>query len=168
MKNDAAYYFKQLDLKSHPEGGAFSEVYRSVDTIPTSILGPGFEGVERVMCTSIFFLLQNDEFSAFHRIRSDETWHFYDGDPLVVAEIDENGKYSETILGRDLFNGQKIQYTVKKNRWFGSYLKSGGQFSLTGCTVSPGFDFRDFEMADYEKLCLKYPELISQIRKLTR
>lgn len=120
------------------------------------------------MCTSIYFLIEQGNFSAFHRIKSDETWHFYDGHALEVIEIESNGTLKKTAIGRDLKNGDHLQYTVKANTWFASRVKKGGWFSLVGCTVSPGFDFDDFEMAGRKDLMKNYPQHSQEILSLTR
>lgn len=153
-----------LQLKPHPEGGWYKEVYRSAEK---------FDGEDdfpkgRNFCTSIYFLLSGDNFSAFHRIKSDETWHFYAGDALEVIEIDGSGNEIKTKLGSNSSVGECFQYTVKAGHWFGSRVYSGGDYSLVGCTVSPGFDFRDFEMAKRDDLLSSYPSLSSIIKELTR
>lgn len=163
----AAYLVKVLDLQPHPEGGFYREVYRSADRIAASALGSGFGG-DRNFSTSIYFLLEKENFSAFHRIKSDETWHFYEGDTLEVLEIDAKGHVQITNLGNNIETGDVYQYTVKANTWFGSRVKAGGQYSLVGCTVAPGFDFRDFEMASRAELLREFPTLRSTIEAMTR
>lgn len=147
---------KELGLERHPEGGAFKETYRS----PVSLSIEGFEG-SRSISTAIYFLIGGEDYSAFHRIKSDELWHFYQGSPLVIVEISPEGIISETELG----SGLNFQYAVKAGNWFASYSK--GEVSLVGCTVSPGFDFSDFELAEYKHLAKQYPEHEEIIKKLT-
>lgn len=130
-----AYY----QMIPHPEGGYFKETYRSLEMFPTP-RGP------RSASTAIYYLLEKGQSSRLHRIKSDEMWHFYEGDPLIVYEKRDDGTIKETLLGRDLKNGQLLQYTVPAGVWFGAYLPEGSEFSLVGCTVSPGFDFADFEL----------------------
>lgn len=127
------------DMTAHPEGGYFKETYRSSEIIQTP------RG-ERSVSTAIFYLLQKGQSSQLHRIHSDEMWHFYEGDPLVVFEKSADGTIKETFLGRDVKKGQQVQYTVPAGVWFGAYLPKGSEFAFVGCTVSPGFDFRDFEL----------------------
>jgi uncharacterized protein len=141
---NALYCIKHLDLIPHPEGGYYRETYRSDGIIKENCLG-GFNG-HRNYLTSIYFLLEYGNFSAFHRIKSDELWNFHAGDPLEVVEITPQGKLIVTDLGADLSNGNVFQYVVKAGNWFASRVKQGGTFSLVGCAVSPGFDFSDFEM----------------------
>lgn len=134
-------YIQQLQMKSHPEGGWYAETYRS----DQSFSFPGFEG-ERNVCTSIYFLLEKGQRSALHRIRSDEIWYYHDGDGIEIIEIDENGNEIITALGKKITQGEKLQHVVKANRWFGARLPEHASFCLVGCQVSPGFDFRDFEL----------------------
>ncbi len=137
----ASYYKEQLNLLPHPEGGHYAEVYRS----PLILEFEGFAG-PRNLCTSIFFLLEEGEASALHRIKSDELWYHHDGGVLEIIELDENGNEIITRLGKDLHEGCKLQHTVTAGRWFGARPAQGSEFCLVGCQVSPGFDFRDFEL----------------------
>ena len=120
------------------------------------------------MATGIYFLIEKENFSALHKIKSDETWHFYYGDALEVVEINENGIIKITHIGSDLLEGETFQYTVKANTWFGSRVKKGGNMSLVGCTVYPGFDFNDFKLATREDLIQSFPEHSAIITELTR
>jgi hypothetical protein len=113
-------------------------------------------------------LLDGDSFSAFHRLRSDEVWHFYVGAALVVHVIDEGGRYSEILLGSDPERGEVLQAVVKAGCWFGSRVRDGESFALVGCTVAPGFEFEDFEMAKREELVQEYPQHRERIERLTR
>jgi predicted cupin superfamily sugar epimerase len=167
MNPTAAYWIENLQLTKHPEGGAFREVYRSSATMQT----PGLFNKnvqERNVSTSIYFLLQDDEFSSFHRIASDELWHFYFGNTLIVYEIDSStGKLVEHQLGINFDEGEVFQTVVKAGNWFGAKVKDGG-YALCGCTVAPGFDFADFELAERKKLIAEYPQHEELITKLTR
>jgi hypothetical protein len=156
-------YAELLKLQPHPEGGYFGEFYRSeLEVSPEDFIGP------RNACTSIYFLLEEGQFSALHKIKSDEIWHFYEGDSLEILEITEEGKFRNTALGRNLKNGEVLSYVVKAGHWFGSRTRSGGKFSLVGCTVSPGFDFRDFEMPDQNWFLEHFPFFEKEIREITR
>jgi predicted cupin superfamily sugar epimerase len=137
----ASFYKEHLQLVPHPEGGHYAEVYRSALEIEMN----GFEG-KRNLCTSIFFLLEAQETSALHRIKSDELWYYHDGDVLEIIEMDESGNEVITRLGKLLHEGCKLQHVVKAGRWFGARPAAGSEFCLVGCQVSPGFDFRDFEL----------------------
>ena len=145
---------KKLDLTPHPEGGWYKRTYESEEKIGAPYIDRG-QNQKRFLKTAIYYLLCGDQRSLLHRIKSDEMWHFYLGDPLTLVEItppnpcnpNENYKFSETTLGPHLLKGETPQYTIKKGSWFGGYLKDHSGFCLVGCTVSPGFDFEDFEMA---------------------
>jgi uncharacterized protein len=160
-------YISQLGLQPHPEGGFYRETYRSAEEIPGEGL-PGRFGGKRNFATAIYFLIEQHNFSALHKIKSDETWHFYAGNALEVIEIDEAGILKSTLVGNNLEAGELFQYTVKANTWFGSRVKTGGSFSLVGCTVAPGFDFADFEMGQRDKLVELFPAHQNIIRELTR
>ena len=156
-----------MQLAEHVEGGAFREVYRSELTIPRNSLPVFFQG-DRNVCTSIYFLLVRGQFSAFHRIAADELWHFYYGDPIVVYEISHSGRLIVHRLGGDPARGESFQTVVKAGSWFASEPAPGGEYGLVGCTVAPGFDFTDFELAERDALVQQYPEHGELIRRLTR
>lgn len=137
---------KLLDLQQHPEGGWYREVYRSAESVPQAGLPERFNG-SRSYCTSIYFLLSGGNVSAFHRIKQDELWHFYEGDGLTVHVIDKAGAYLQKRLGRNIKTGESFQQVVEAGCWFGATVEDGG-YALVGCTVAPGFDFADFEMAE--------------------
>ena len=164
-KSEELIYF--LSLEKHPEGGYFKETYRSErKIIETEENGEFPHG--RNFGTSIYFLLKNEEFSAFHKIKSDEIWHFYEGNPLEIISIDSDGFLEVQILGNDLKKGQVFQCVVKAGKWFGSRLQNPNSYTLVGCTVAPGFDFKDFEMAEREKLLVEFPQHSEVILNLTR
>ncbi len=162
----AEYWINRLQLTTHIEGGAFREIYRSPVSAPLSALPSSFTG-DRSFCTSIYFLLQQHQFSAFHKIKSDEIWHFYYGDPLIVYEIDQQGRLIEHRLGCDPDNNESFQCVIIAGNWFAARLAPGGDYSLVGCTVSPGFDFVDFELANRAVLAAAYPQHEDLIRQLT-
>jgi len=156
----------QLELVRHPEGGWFRETYRSTESVSAQALPERFDG-SRVLSTAIYFLLEEEEFSALHRIKSDEMWHFYAGSPLLIHAIFPDGRYSARRLGSDCAAGDLYQVVVSAGCWFGAEL-AGKQFALVGCTVSPGFDFADFEMADRQQLSACYPQHAELIERLTK
>lgn len=161
----ADYWIEKLGLESHVEGGAFKEVYRSpliLKNLPNTFKG------DRNAYTAIYFLLKSGDFSAFHRIASDEGWHFYAGTSLTVYEIEENGNLITHKLGSDVDNGESFQTTIKAESWFGSRCEDENGYALLGCTVAPGFDFEDFELATYEGLIAKYPQHKELIKEMTR
>jgi len=157
---------QHFNLLPHPEGGYYKETYRSAGQIPAHAL-PGFTG-DRNMATAIYFLLVKGNFSAFHRIKSDECWHFYAGDPLLVHVIHTNGSYELIRLGNNIANNEQFQAVVPVGAWFASETAPGGEFSFVGCTVAPGFDFTDFELAEAEALCKVFPQHASLIKRLCR
>ena len=158
---------KELNLLPHPEGGYYKETYRSEGTIKQTCLTSDFSG-DRNIATGIYFLIEKGNFSALHKIKSDETWHFYYGDALEVIEINEQGNLTITQIGLNLQKGETFQYTVKANTWFGSRVSANGSFSLVGCTVYPGFDFNDFELAQQQDLIQLFPQHRQLILELTR
>ena len=157
---------KSLDLKPHPEGGYFKETYRSSAKIKPESLDARYTG-ERNYSTCIYFLLTSDNFSAFHRIKQDEIWHFYEGSPIRLHMISETGVHSEHLIGKDLINGQRPQFVVPGGCWFASEVVNGLGYSLTGCTVSPGFSFEDFELKSRKELTDLFPHLETIIARLT-
>jgi uncharacterized protein len=167
MRKDARYWIDKLALEAHPEGGYFRQTYRSDIGFEKEALPPGFSG-RRAASTAIYFLLEGENFSAFHRLRSDEVWHFYAGGPLLVHGIDHHGRYSEIQLGNEPESGQVFQATVKAGCWFASCVRDFESYSLVGCTVSPGFDFEDFELARRDELAALYPQHRKLIETLTR
>ena len=165
-KLPAEFWIKHLQLSSHVEGGSFGEVYRSPLKFPKDQLPLAFNG-DRNSCTHIYFLLQKNQFSAFHRICSDELWHFYYGDPLVIYEIEPDGTLKEHLLGNDPRAGQSLFCVIRSGNWFASRITQKSDYALVGCTVSPGFDFADFELAKKEKLTATYPQHTTLINQLT-
>lgn len=156
---------QQYNLLPHPEGGYFKETYRSSEMIPQQGLNKRFTG-DRTYSTAIYFLLVKDSFSAFHRILSDECWHFYEGDGLRVHVLHPDGHYELIRLGRNSQQGEVYQAVVPAGAWFAS--ETNGEYSFVGCTVAPGFDFRDFELAESDSLKLIYPEHAELIQRLCR
>jgi len=165
--SDAKHWIEKLRLEPHPEGGYFRQTYRSDVMIAREALPPRFSG-PRAASTAIYFLLEGENFSAFHRLRSDEVWHFYAGSPLVVEVIEATGWRSTILLGDDADAGQTFQAVVPAEYWFASHVADWKGWSLVGCTVAPGFDFADFEMAKQEELVKRYPQHREIITKLTR
>lgn len=155
-------WIKELNLLPHPEGGYYKEVYRSEEEIVAELL-PGDRSGIRSVSTAIYFLLEGKDFSAFHRIKSDEIWHFYAGSSLMIYAIDEEGLLTEYPLSSEI----PIQI-IPKNNWFSAELKNKESFALVGCTVAPGFDFDDFEMGDRGQLQEEFPKHSELIQQLTK
>jgi len=167
MKKDAKYWIQKLTLEPHPEGGYYRQTYRSEMLLPKEGL-PGEFPSARSASTAIYFLLDAANFSAFHRLRSDEVWHFYLGESLVVHVIEPDGHYSQILLGSDPEAGETLQAVVRAGCWFASHLRDETSFALVGCTVAPGFSFEDFELAKREELVGSHPQHREIIHKLTR
>jgi len=155
MHNNAKYWIDQLSLIPHPEGGHFKEVYRSDEKISRKHLPERFN-CDRSFASSIYFLLQKGELSAFHKIKSDETWYFHEGEALEIVIIDEMGILTRKLLGLNLSSGAMPQITVDKNQWFAA--KTLGEFTLVSCNVAPGFDFNDFELGDFDEMVSEFPQ----------
>jgi predicted cupin superfamily sugar epimerase len=171
-----------LNMQPHPEGGYYAESFRSKQSIETEI-------GTRCASTAIYFLLGHNDTSKFHKIKSDEVWHYYAGETLSIVELDNERKISKTTkLGPNLLNGEVLQYVVPANTWFGSYLpephapgegvhvnvnipapnpNTSSGYTLVGCTVAPGFEFQDFEMAKRDELIQEFPQAIDIINRLT-
>jgi hypothetical protein len=164
-QNTAAYWINHLRLNRHPEGGWFVETYHATETIPADALPTRFHGA-RSFCTAIHFLLEQGDFSALHRLKSDELWHFYAGSPLTVHIITPTGEFREIRLGGTPEQGECFQAIVPAGCWFGA--ETSGKYSLVGCTVAPGFDFSDFEMAEQNALTALFPQHAALITRMTR
>jgi uncharacterized protein len=158
---------EKFSLSPHPEGGYFKENYRSAEIIPKTFLPKRFNG-ERCYSTAIYFLLEKGDFSAFHRIKSDECWHFYSGETLWIYVIHLNGRLETIKLGNDLEKGEQFQAIVPAECWFASEPAPGTEYSFVGCTVSPGFDFNDFELATVEVLLKQFPRHMALINRLVK
>ncbi len=167
MSPDVQALITELDLARHPEGGYYRETYRSERHIELGASSDAFPNT-RPFGTAIYYLLCDDDFSALHRIRSDEVWHFYRGSTLTICAIDPKGAVTQTRLGSRIERGEAFQIVIKAGCWFGALLEEPGGYALVGCTVSPGFDFRDFELADRNSLIQAYPEYRKIIERLTR
>jgi len=149
-KKTARFWIDKLGLQKHPEGGYFKETYRSEMQFDT-------DRGARSAASAIYYLLEKGQFSAFHRIKSDELWHFYAGGPLAIRVIDQNtGKLDTITLGKDIGKNQEPQAVVRAGCWFAAEPK--GAYSLVGCTVSPGFDYADWEIGSRDKLLKLYPK----------
>ncbi len=164
---NAAFFINHLKLQPHPEGGYFKETYRADEIVAADSLPARFTG-SRSFSTAIYYLLQQGDYSAFHRIKSDECWHFYAGDTLLIHIIENNGSYSCIQLGANIEAGETFQFVVPASTWFAAEPARESEFALAGCTVAPGFDFQDFEMTDKQSLSFQFPQHVSIIERLCR
>jgi hypothetical protein len=158
---------ESLELRRHPEGGWFRETYRSEELITRTALPSRFGG-DRTFSTAIYFLLESEDFSALHRIKQDEVFHFYDGSALTLHVIDPQGSYTTVKVGRDLARGERPQTVVRAGSVFGATVSDPGSYGLVGCTVAPGFDFADFTLPGRGELCRQFPQHRQVIERLTR
>ena len=164
MKNNeeqhAAYWITHLKMTPHPEGGYYREVYRAEEW--TSM--EGWEARRRVM-TTIHYLLEKNDFSAFHRIKSHESWFFHKGAPLLIYSFEKG-----LLVCRELSdqNSGVLQVTIEPGVWFAARLKEPSTFALVSCAVAPGFEFEDFELANRDLLLSEYPDYKKEIMELTR
>jgi len=157
-----------LNLTPHPkEGGYFIETYRSSETIPEKTLPSRYKGI-RSFATAIYYLLTPETFSAMHRLQSDEIFHFYLGDPVEMLQLWPDGSGRLVILGSDILRGVQPQVVVPRGVWQGAKLFKNGKFALLGTTVSPGFEFADYEYGQRDELVESYPQFREWIIALTK
>jgi len=160
---------KLLNLAPLPgEGGWFIRTYESPERIPATAFTDARYPSPRATGTAIFYFLEPDTFSEIHRLRSDEIFHFYLGDPVEMLQLHPDGRSERLILGSDLVAGHQVQQVVPRAVWQGSRLLSGGQWALMGCTVSPGFEYEDYDSILAEPLIARWPEWTELITGLTR
>jgi hypothetical protein len=160
-----------LGLQPHPiEGGFFRETYRSPGSIPSTFLPPGYhDGRARSIGTAIYYLLTPNTFSELHRLPTEEVFHFYLGAPVRMLQIFPDGQSRDIIIGSDILAGQQPQVVVPARVWQGSRVEPGGHdFALLGATVTPGFDYADYEQGRRADLIALFPNLEDRIRELTR
>lgn len=153
-------------MSPHPEGGYYKEYYRSKNKIKSDSLAQ-IHTAERSLGTGIYYLLREKNKSNFHRLLSEEIWHHIDGCSVHIHTLDENGSYKLLKLGKNLVDSEKPQIVIPALTWFAAELSNKNSYSLVGCTVIPGFDFEDFELADKSKLIEDYPQHKILIDRLT-
>ena len=161
MVHTASHWIKHLNLQPHPEGGWYREVFRS-DKQVTRLN----EQAAKQACTSIYYLLENDDYSGFHRIVSDELWYFHKGAPLHIHSIGENGEHVVHELSDTLTGG--LFAVIKAGLWFAAEIPSKTGYTLVSCAVAPGFEFSEFEMADRQELINQYPKHADILDRLCR
>lgn len=157
MKSQVQDLIAHYNLKPHPEGGFYRETFRSTGRLAC----PWDATTERNYVTAIYFMLVEGNFSAFHRIKADEQWHFYEGDALEIWSITPDGQAIQKVL-----SNQNYQEVIPAGHWFAS--RTTGKYSLAGCVVAPGFDFDDFEMAEQQSLMSQFPNHSELIQQFTR
>jgi uncharacterized protein len=166
---EAIDVIKLLDLKPLPEeGGYYRETYRgNAGRVPARLFGIDSD-TNRAISTGIFYLVVPESFSALHRVKSDEMFHFYSGDPVEMIQIDQAGNLKRFTLGADIFSGQVPQVLVPRGVWQALRLKTAGKWALMGTTVAPGFEFEDFEVGNREAMTKQFPQHQSDIIRFTR
>jgi uncharacterized protein len=157
-----------LQLEPLPlEGGFFRETYRSRWQVSAEYLPEGVRG-SRCIGTAIYYLITPEAFSALHRLPGTEIFHFYCGDPVIMLQLLPDGTSQSITLGTDLLAGQQPQVVVRGNVWQGCRLVPDGKWALMGTTMSPGFDYVDYENGEPEGLIAHYPDAAARIREYTR
>jgi len=160
---------KILALKPHPrEGGWYVRTYEAGELVGAESFAEGRYAGARRTGTAIYYLLEPDTFSEMHRLRSDEVFHFYAGDAVEMLQLTADGRGAMVVIGNDLLQGQRPQVVVERGVWQGSRLMKGGRWALLGCTVSPGFEFEDYDSGERAALCAGWPGFAGQIKALTR
>ena len=160
---------KLLGLAPHPrEGGWFVRTYEAHEKVAAEAFeDQRYEGARRTG-TAVYYLLEPGTFSEMHRLKSDEVFHFYAGDAVEMLQLTADGTGVMVVIGNDLLRGQRPQALVERGVWQGSRLVKGGRWALLGCTVSPGFEFEDYDAGERAELCAGWPEFAEEIKALTR
>ena len=154
----------KLGLQPHPERGYYRETYRASSEVQS-----GRHRGSRAASTAIYFLITAEQPATFlHRLVSDEVFHLYDGGPLEILRLAPDGTWDVAVLGMNLDAGERPQIVVPAGTWFGTELRAGASHCLVGCTVAPGFDFADFELAQGPELEARYPDAADRIRRMSR
>jgi len=164
---------KLLGMAPHPrEGGWYVRTYEANERIPAETFASREPDERypspRLTATAIYYLLEPDTFSEMHRLKSDEVFHFYAGDAVEMLQLSNSGAGEVIVIGNDLAAGHRPQVLAPRGVWQGSRLLQGGAWALLGCTVSPGFEFEDYEQGGREELCAGWPKFTETIRGLTR
>jgi predicted cupin superfamily sugar epimerase len=160
VKERIEFLVEKLNLKPHPEGGFYSETYRSEESITT-------DSGERNLTTAIYFLLTSENVSKFHRIKSDELWFFHEGSNLTVHTLSKDGHLQLSLGHPSDTTVSSPQHLVKAHTIFGSSVDEPNSYALVSCVVSPGFDFEDFDLFQREELMTLFPQAERIISKLT-
>lgn len=148
------------------EGGYFRQTFK--DEVLVSFKNSEQQTELRSASTAIYYLITQQQFSALHRLPQTEVFHFYLGSPIEMVQINSEGKLRRLVLGQNIEQNQSLQTVVEKNIWQGTRLLPGGEWALIGATVSPGFEFKDMELASRSVLISLYPSLKETIIEFTR
>lgn len=155
MENRISLLVEQLNMEEHPEGGYYAPAFRSEQLLDTTTFENKRWKGPRSLYSSIYYLLKKGQYSCWHRIASDEMWHFYEGDPIILHVLTQDGTYYSKVLGN---SSTEIcyQWVVKGGDWFAAISDGVKGYSLAGCSLAPGFDFADFEIGKEEELLEHY------------
>ena len=161
-----------LQLEPHPrEGGWYRQTYAAGAVLPASAFAatpdPARYSGPRRLTTAIYYLLEPDTFSEMHRLGSDEVFHHYAGGAVEMLQLWPGGRIERVVIGKDLAAGQRPQLVVPRGVWQGSHLLGGDAWALLGCTVSPGFEYDDYETGTRNELLAGWPAAAESIRALT-
>ena len=157
---------EKLDLKPHREGGFYAESWRAPERLAVNALPPRYSGA-RSISTAIYYLITPESFSRLHRLRSDEIFHFYLGDPVEFLLLGAEGKGTTILVGPDVMADQVPQLVVRRGTWQGARLVPGGRFALLGTTMAPGFEYDDFEEGRRPELVAAFPAYRKAIEELS-
>ena len=157
VKATAEHYIKTLGMEAHIEGGYFKELYKS-DIVIKQCDAETKVQEQRAISSTIYYLLQSGDISKFHRLGSDEIWFYHDGSPLIIHMISGDGELQSVKLGLDTAKGERPQVLVPANTIFGAEVERKDSFGFVSCMVSPGFEYKDFQLCTSEELTAEYPE----------
>ena len=167
-KNEADFFVNLFNLQPHPEGGYFSQTFKSNHSVKSTDI-ERYGNNSRCAGTSIYYLLNKTDFSAWHKLQSDEIWHYYKGCEVIIYLIDKQNNLKSYVLGDPSKNINAVfQISISSDTWFAAELIDKDSYCLIGCTVNPGFEFIDFELGDSNLLIHEFPQHEVIITKLTR
>ena len=156
-------------MVSHQKILIIQEIISKLNLEPLEEEGGYFRLMYRSQFSSaIYYLVTPNDFSALHRLKGDEIFHFYAGDPVEMVQISEKGDIKTIIIGSNFMNGEEPQVIAPAGVWQGTRLIDGGLWALLGTTMAPRFEESDFELADRNDLINAYPKLSNVIKKYTR
>jgi predicted cupin superfamily sugar epimerase len=166
--NEINELVKRFKLLPHPEGGHYACIFKSTDTVKSSDK-ERYNDEDRSAGTSIYYLLKGDDFSAWHSLKSDELWHYYTGSSVKIYVVDKQGNLTTYLLGNTLENPDALfQVAIAADNWFAAEVVDKTSYCLVGCTVNPGFEFKDFKLANRESLSAEFPQHQALINQFTR
>lgn len=163
----ATQIIEMFNLQPHPEGGYYKRIFESDETLSQEVLPPAFTG-NRPYMSSIYYLLERGQLSSFHKLKQCELWHLYKGGPLKVYRIDTAGNLDVSIVGQDYLSGQVPHIEFQPGTYFSAELCEEGEYAFMGCSVSPGFDFKDFHLPSAAELTSKFPTHADLIHRMTK